>query len=93
MAHFVQLSNRDELVHNIFSELANGYTESLKQQIEESKREEASFPEVAQWLVEHRKILADKDFHGLFLHCFNVRSKILNTKATDGTLPSCYARP
>jgi len=88
MAHFVQSLNNEGVINNLFADLSTAYTANLTKLSKENK-ENASFPEVTEWEFEHRKRLAEKDFHGLFLLCFKARNKIFDSENIDG-IPSPF---
>lgn len=84
MAFFVQHLAHEGVIKDIIGKLTKAYMEVTSGKKDPNKVEIEIAPEVKEWLIEHEKCVAEKNFHGLFLLCFNKRAKILQEEQFDG---------
>lgn len=89
MAFFVQHLAQDGVIKEIIGKLTKAYLEDGSGKKEQTNLQMEINPEVKEWRIEQEKCVAEKNFHGLFLLCFNKRAKLLQEEQFDGKNKNC----
>ena len=88
MTYFVQHLSDEGVIQNIIKELSISYSNYLRKNDTDPVKETKVYPEAIEWSNQYHKLMVEGNHHGIFLSCYNVRAKILNSERIDGII-SC----